>query len=103
MATYILDYSKANDDGVGTSEGTAWKNWEVALSRLEAGDTLQCRGVTDNLVTRANVYTTMDTGTSVSHITITNYQNETATFKYVPGDSGETAYGNYGFFQPPRS
>lgn len=103
MATYILDYSKANDDGVGTSEGTAWKNWEVALSRLEAGDTLQCRGVTDNLVIRNTVYTTMDTGTSGSHITIENYQNETAIFKYPPGDSGETSNGNYGFFQTPAA
>lgn len=94
MAGYILDYSKANDDGAGTSEGTAWKNFHVALSRLDPGDSLACRGGTTHLVTRDTQYTVMASGTSGSHIVVKNYQDETASFQFVPHGSDATRTSN---------
>lgn len=94
MANYILDYSKANDDGAGTSEGTAWKNFHVAIGRLDPGDTLACRGGTTHLVTRDTQYSNIDSGTSGSHITITNYQDESAVFQFQPHGSDATRTAN---------
>lgn len=104
MADYILDYSKANDDGAGTSEGAAWKNFHVAIGRLGPGDSLACRGTTTHLVTRDTQYSNLTSGTSGSHIVIKNYQDETAVFRFQPHgtDSSRTSnpYSGFVFLNP---
>jgi len=82
MATYYVAQLNGNDANDGLSLGYPFKSLHYAFNQLEAGDTLYMRGGYDFREmgsSSTGISVSSINGTSGSHITVTNYNNESVT------------------------